>query len=100
MCGGRWVVTCKSVPILEQLFKLFMEYMFDNCSIVEVELNAKIDRRIWFRRNAVLHDGEFMHPKLVLKVSIDFVMAYRKALEKSVESGGNSYLSTTTVHIG
>jgi hypothetical protein len=77
-----------------------MEYMFDNCSIVEVELNAKIDRRIWFRRNAVLHDGEFMHPKLVLKVSIDFVMAYRKALEKSVESGGNSYLSTTTVHIG
>jgi ribonuclease HI len=81
-------------------FSALMEYMFNNCSIAEVELNAEIARRIWFRRNAVLHDGEFMHPKLVLKISIDSIMAYRKALEKSVESGGNSSLSATTVHIG
>jgi ribonuclease HI len=46
-----------------------MEYLFDRCSGEEVEVHAEIARRIWFRRNSVVHDGEFIHPNEIMKIS-------------------------------
>jgi hypothetical protein len=36
-------------------FAEVMEYLFDRCSGDEVEVHAEIARRIWFRRNSVVH---------------------------------------------
>jgi hypothetical protein len=63
-------------------FAEVMEYLFDRCSGEEVEVHAEIARRIWFRRNLVVHDGEFSHPNNVIRVSATFINDYRNSLQR------------------
>jgi hypothetical protein len=41
--------------------------MFQICEEEELCRFIGIARRIWFRRNEVVHDGPFMHPKILLQ---------------------------------
>jgi hypothetical protein len=46
--------------------KLIAE-MFQICEEEELCRFASIARRIWIRRNEVVNDGPFMHPKILLQ---------------------------------
>jgi hypothetical protein len=67
--------------------------MLARCSI------AEIARRIWFRRNAVFHGGEFMLHKFIIKASIDFIAAYRTVMEKDAKVGGFGAVPTVSLRI-
>jgi hypothetical protein len=41
--------------------------MFQICEEEELCRFIGIAQRIWFRRNEVVHDGPFMHPKILLQ---------------------------------
>jgi len=58
--------------------EIILEYILDRCTREELELYAEIIKRIWLRRNVVVHGGEFSHPNkliqeatLFLKVCMD-----------------------------
>jgi hypothetical protein len=44
-----------------------VEGMFDRCDQTEFALFVGITRRIWFRRNEVIHGGYFSHPNLIVQ---------------------------------
>jgi len=74
-------------------------FMFERGSIAEVELNAEIARRIWFRHNTVFHGGDFLPPTLVLKAAIDSIAAYRSVMEKNDDDGVSGTVSAASVSI-
>jgi hypothetical protein len=40
-----------------------IEFLMERwCTKEEFDLHAKAARRIWFRRNTVVHEGDFVHP--------------------------------------
>jgi hypothetical protein len=43
--------------------------IISRCETAEVELFTVIARRIWHRRNAIVHGGEFIHPAQIVKES-------------------------------
>lgn len=61
--------------------------MFDRCTTEEVELNAEIARRIQFRRNTVVHGGEFIHPNILIHAASAIISAYRTAMAKDTVVG-------------
>jgi len=38
-----------------------------HCNILELELIAVMPRKIWFRRNGLVHGGDFIHPQQVFR---------------------------------
>ena len=38
----------------------------DRCTQEEIEFHAVTTRKIWFRRNTVVHGGEFLHPNILI----------------------------------
>jgi hypothetical protein len=60
-------------------FSDVVQYMFDRCSHEEVELHVEVARRIWFRRNIVVHGGEFTHPNSVILLASTFITDFRTA---------------------
>jgi hypothetical protein len=50
-----------------QTFKQLAAEMFQICEEEELCRFIGIARRIWFRRNEVVHNGPFMHPKILLQ---------------------------------
>jgi hypothetical protein len=57
---------------------------FDLCSLEEVDINVEIARRIWFRRNSVVHRGDFLHPNDVLLSATTTIGDYKGALEPDI----------------
>lgn len=51
----------------------------------DVEVYAETARRIWFRRNSVVCEGEFIHPNEVIRISTRFINDYHNALKKMGE---------------
>jgi hypothetical protein len=48
-------------------------------SLGELEFHAAIAMKIWFRRNTVVHRGEFLHPNILIKEVEIFLKEYRVA---------------------
>lgn len=53
--------------------------MFNKCDKKEFELFVGISGKICFRRNSVVHGGEFSSPTSIVHGAIEYVEAYRKA---------------------
>jgi hypothetical protein len=62
--------------------------MLSKCDTEEFELFVGIARRIWFRRNFVVHGGEFIHPNSFLQGAIESDAEFRRT--------NSSYLSIAT----
>jgi len=93
---GSNMQKCSSVGTT---FDALLVFMFERGSIAEVELNAEIARRIWFRHNTVFHGGDFLPPTLVLKAAIDSIAAYRSVMEKNDDDGVSGTVSAASVSI-
>ncbi len=39
-----------------------LEYLFVGFRFDEVDIYAEVARQLWFRRNNVVHGGDFVHP--------------------------------------
>jgi hypothetical protein len=48
-------------------FRHVAEEMFQTCDEMEISLFTGTARRIWFRRNKVIHGGCFLHPTVLLQ---------------------------------
>jgi hypothetical protein len=90
---GRKIQKCSNVG---NFFKEVVEMFFVLCSPEEVDFNVEMARRIWFRRNSVVHGGDFLHPNDVLSSAIMAIGDYKGALESDIslrESEGTSLSS-------
>ncbi|GLT69541.1 hypothetical protein SLA2020_416850 [Shorea laevis] len=54
--------------------------MLSKCDTEEFELFVGIARRIWFRRNFVVHGGEFIHPNSFLQGAIESDAEFRRQI--------------------
>ena len=54
-------------------FLQVMEGVFGSCGQEDIALFVGIARRIWLRRNEVLHGGKFLHPS-------ELILQTRKAI--------------------
>jgi ribonuclease HI len=61
------------------IFLQVVEEMFRKCDMEEFELFVGIARRIWFRRNSVIHGGVFIHPNSLLQGAIEADAEFRRA---------------------
>jgi hypothetical protein len=57
-----------------------LDFMFARFDPEEVELFAEIARRLWFRRNDVVHGGNFSHPNEVIGTATALMTEYRSDL--------------------
>lgn len=58
-----------------------MEYLFNRCSAADVETYAEVARRLWFRRNSIVHGGECTHPNILVSSTVAFIADYRATLD-------------------
>jgi hypothetical protein len=56
-----------------------MEHMIQRCTLEEMLQFASIARRIWLRRNEVIHGGVFAHPRTLLKLLVEATEAFQVA---------------------
>jgi len=61
-------------------FVEILDFMFARFDPEEVELFVEIARRLWFRRNDVVHGGKFSHPNEVIGTATALMTEYRSAL--------------------
>jgi len=78
---GRKIQKCSNAV---NSFKEVVEMFFVLCSPEEVDFNVEIARRIWFRRNSVVHGGDFLHPNDVLSSATMAIGDYKGALEADI----------------
>lgn len=57
--------------------------------LYEVEFHAEIARRIWFRRNTVVHGGDSIHPNDLILSASKSIAEYRAVMVKDVILGDN-----------
>ncbi|XP_059436088.1 uncharacterized protein LOC132169016 [Corylus avellana] len=43
------------------------EEIFKRCEVAEINIFVGLARKIWFRRNTVIHGGPFLHPNLMVQ---------------------------------
>jgi hypothetical protein len=77
------------------------ENLVERCTKEEVEFHVEITRRIWFRRNTVVHGGEFTHPNILVQTTSTFIANYREAMQKTgfrreYKNSGTCQMATTT----
>jgi hypothetical protein len=53
--------------------------MFQHCDEDELQLFGSIARRIWFRRNEVVHGGSFIYPTILIQQANDVVLEFSAA---------------------
>jgi hypothetical protein len=56
-----------------------VEEMIGRCDLAELEILAVVARKIWFRRNSVVHGGDFIHPTHVFRDAINSLEDFQKA---------------------
>lgn len=56
--------------------------MFKRCSVDEIQFFVVPARRIWLRRNALIHEGVFSHPSALTATAAEFLEAFQKAQEE------------------
>lgn len=56
-----------------------VEGMFWKCTQEEMALFAGLARRIWLRRNDILHGGGFSHPKVLLQLATRALEEFKEA---------------------
>jgi ribonuclease HI len=59
-----------------------MEGLLNKCTGEELEIFSCIVRRIWLRRNEVLHGGGFAHPSTLVQKAMQDVEDHRRAQER------------------
>jgi hypothetical protein len=85
---GRQIQKCSSVV---NSFTEVMDKFFAIYTLEEVDINAEIARRIWFRRNSVVHGGYFLHPNEVILSATNAIVEYNGAMAVS-----NFFMETAT----
>jgi hypothetical protein len=89
-----WGVSARNIQKSCTDFRSFMEvmeYLMDRCNKEELGLFAVTAKKIWARRNAVIHEEDFQHPNILVREA-------REALE--LASGQeNEDTGTTTPSI-
>jgi hypothetical protein len=53
--------------------------MFRQCDEEELRLFVRIARRVWFRRNEVVHGGSFTHPTILVQQATNVVLEFSAA---------------------
>jgi hypothetical protein len=47
--------------------------MIKRCTPEEFELHAEVARRLWFRRNSVVHGGDFLHSNDLIRAANSYI---------------------------
>jgi hypothetical protein len=69
-CGKRWQKCTQGGDSFLEL----MEDLIDKCKEGELEFFATLARSIWFRRNKVIHGGEFTPPNILIQEAVKAIM--------------------------
>jgi hypothetical protein len=69
-------------------FTQWFEEMMGRCSLEELELLIEVARWMWFRRNSVVHEGEFTHSNQVFKEALIKIEDFKRfnALEQNEQA--------------
>jgi hypothetical protein len=90
-----WGACCKKIQKCSFLgngfLDIFEQFLF-RCSHEEVSLFAILAKKLWARRNAVLHGGEFSHPNLLVQQGEALLLQF-----KDVAGEGGAGLVETCV---
>jgi hypothetical protein len=89
-CGKK----IQKYPIVVNKFSEVMELFFGLCTPEEVDINAEIARRIWFRRNTVVHGGDFLHPNELIILASNFIRDYKGAIDSDKDALVNGVVPT------
>jgi hypothetical protein len=78
-----------------QFFVDIFEYLVNICTAEELALYAEVARRLWFRRNGVMHGENFLRPREFLQSANLFIEEYNQTLVGEV----NRMLSVSNVEL-
>jgi hypothetical protein len=59
-------------------FMEVVEGIFNKCEEEEINLFVGLARKIWFRKNEVVHEGSFTHPNVLAQQAKEVVAEFRK----------------------
>lgn len=67
MCGALVGENYRRVPSVVQPFSHVVEGILKSCEEEEIKLFVGLARKVWFRRNEVVHGGSFTHPNVLVQ---------------------------------
>lgn len=100
-CGSAWDVWGGNSRKLQKAafrgreFIRIFEEMAANSDIKELEIFSVIARRIWLRRNLVVHEDSFLHPNQVVRESVTSLEEYWNANDRVTEATDQQATLTT-----
>lgn len=98
MWGGGPKKTSKKALIDEGLtFSHVVTTMIDRCDMEEIELMAVMARKIWFRRNALVHGEDFTYPNQVFCNSSSSLDDFKRVNTKEMDAGSPTYQAPPTL---
>lgn len=71
-------------------FLQVVEGVFSKCGQEEMALFAGLARRIWLRRNNVLHGGSFSHPNVIMQLATRALDDFKNAQGNREQDTSNS----------
>jgi hypothetical protein len=89
MCGGEAQEVYKSLEQLKADFQKFFEVLMGRCTKEELEFFAVTARKIWLRRNSVIHGECFSHPTQLLREAQNSLEEFQR-----IQSGSRDGLQT------
>jgi hypothetical protein len=98
--GGRRI---QKRAVENQSFLHVVEGIFKDCDSDVIKLFVGVARRLWLRRNPLIHEGIFVPPAVLMKQSSDAVEDYRKANEMDHSknaNGQNQWMGGSSVGLG
>jgi ribonuclease HI len=93
-----WSACDRRVQKSQGIYGSFMEVMemiTERCTRDEVNLFAVTAKKIWARRNSVLHEGVFLHPTRIVREAKEMLQAMFTPVEEDTASRRTEEMSAT-----
>lgn len=90
-CGPKRIQKCSATG---STFPKIVESLMERCEVEDVEWAVMVARKIWFRRNEVVHGGELLHPSKPLTEACNCLNEFRRVNSKEHDVQNGPHAST------
>lgn len=60
-------------------FIFIVDTVLNIVTMEDLEIMVVVARNLWFRRNSLIHGGEFGHPTQLVRTAMDSLQEYKEA---------------------
>jgi hypothetical protein len=90
-CGPKKIQKCSAVG---STFPQIVESLMEQCEVEDFEWAVMVARKIWFRRNEVVHGAKLLHPNKRLTKACNSLNEFRRVNSKEHDAHNGPHANT------